>query len=122
MTKLPNDRTVCENKEEIQKEEKHLNLYNIKKIELHVDDSIKLSTKIKEASKVCGRSSRTKGLRKRRIITKSMHEGLWYYTCNKCDHKSLHKENITLHMQASHDNIRYPCDQCDFKAARKGNL
>ena len=64
---------------------------------------------------MCGRSSRTKGLR-------SMHEGLWYYTCNKCDHKSLHKENVTLHMQASHDNIRYLCDQCDFKATCKGNL
>ena len=74
--KLPNGRTVCENKEEIQKQEKHLNLYNIKKIELHVDDSIKLSNESKEASKVCGCSSRTKGLRKRRIITKSMHEGL----------------------------------------------
>ena len=52
--------TVCENKEEIQKEEKHPNLYNIKKIELHVDDSIKSSNEIKEVSKVCGRSSRTK--------------------------------------------------------------
>ena len=91
MTKLPNDRTVCENKEDIQKEEEHLNLY---------DDSIKLGNKIKEASKVCGRSSRTKGLRKCRIITRSIHEGLWYYTFNKCDHKSLHKENVTLHMQA----------------------
>ena len=60
VTKLPNDWTVCENKEEIQKEEKHLNFYDIKKIELHVDDSIKLSNKIKEASKVCGHSSRTK--------------------------------------------------------------
>ena len=55
MTKLPNDRTVCENKEDIQKGEEHLNLY---------DDSIKLGNKIKEASKVCGRSSRTKGLTK----------------------------------------------------------
>ena len=43
-------------------------------------------------------------------------------TCNKCDHKSLHKENVTLHMQASHDNIRYPCDQCDYKVTRKGSL
>ena len=43
MTKLPNDRTVCENKEEIQKEEKHLNFHDIKKIELHVDDSIKFN-------------------------------------------------------------------------------
>ena len=31
-------------------------------------------------------------------------------------------ENFTLHMQASHDNIRYLCDQCDFKATCKGNL
>ena len=60
VTKLPNDRTVCENKEEIQKEEKHLNFHDIKKIELHVDDSIKSSNEIKEASKVCGCSSRTK--------------------------------------------------------------
>ena len=59
----------------MQKQEKYLNLYNIKKIELHVDNSIKLSNEIKEASKVCGRSSRTKGLKKCRIITKSMHEG-----------------------------------------------
>ena len=64
---------------------------------------------------MCGRSSRTKGLR-------SMHEGLWYCTCNKSDHKSLHMENFTLHMQASLDNIRYLCDQCDFKATCKGNL
>ena len=41
---------------------------------------------------------------------------------HKCDHKSLHMENFTLHMQASHDNIRYLCDQCDFKATCKGNL
>ena len=34
----------------------------------------------------------------------------------------MHMENFTLHMQASHDNIRYPCDQCDYKATRKGNL
>ena len=31
-------------------------------------------------------------------------------------------ENFTLHMQASHDNIRYLCDQCDFKATCMGNL
>ena len=102
MTKLPNAGILCENKEEIQKEEKHLNLYNIKKIELHVDDSIKLCNEIKEASKVCGCSSRTKVLRKGRIVTKSMHEGLWYYTCNKCDHKSLHKENVTLRAPIQH--------------------
>ena len=34
----------------------------------------------------------------------------------------MHMENFTLHMQASHDNIRYLCDQCDFKATCKGNL
>ena len=53
---------ICENKEEIQKQKKYINLYNIRKIELHVDDSIKLSNEIKEASKGCGCSSKNKVL------------------------------------------------------------
>ena len=40
------------------------------------------------------------------------------YKCKYCDYKSVRRDNVEVHQQSVHENVRYPCDQCGHQATR----
>ena len=41
------------------------------------------------------------------------------FPCDQCPYKSKKKYNLTVHIEAKHEGIKYPCDQCDYKGIKK---
>ena len=48
----------------------------------------------------------------------SSHEGV-KYDCNECDYQTTRQDSLTIHIQSIHESIKYPCNQCDYEATRK---
>ena len=44
------------------------------------------------------------------------------FQCDKCDHKTLKKTNLTIHKNAVHNNIKFQCDHCSFKTGWLSDL
>ena len=39
-----------------------------------------------------------------------------------CDHKTLSKTNLKMHMERTHEESQHPCRQCDHKATTNTKL
>ena len=35
--------------------------------------------------------------------------------CDQCDCKAIQKQQVKIHKQSKHDDMKYTCDQCDDK-------
>ena len=57
--------------------------------------------------------------RKRNEVTRN-NEGK--YQCQHCDYEAKWPSNLTKHVEAIHEGVRYPCNQCSYKATETGNL
>ena len=40
--------------------------------------------------------------------------------CDQCDCKAIQKQQVKIHEQSKHDDMKYTCDQCDDKTTRGG--
>ena len=42
----------------------------------------------------------------------SVHEEV-VYSCDQCDKKTMHRDNLQQHIASVHDGVHYSCDHCD---------
>ena len=42
--------------------------------------------------------------------------------CDQCDCKAIQKQQVKIHKQSKHDDMKYTCDQCDDKTTYMNSL
>ena len=42
--------------------------------------------------------------------------------CDQCDYKAILKQQLKIHRQSNHDQVKYNCDQCDYKTTNRSSL
>jgi len=44
------------------------------------------------------------------------------FICTKCNKELATKASLRVHMEATHEGLKFPCDRCHHQASNKGNL
>ena len=55
-------------------------------------------------------------------IEKTDELGKGKFACSRCDYQTNRKDNLQVHINSVHDDIRYPCNVCEYKATQRSHL